>query len=89
MAGTEEQQQEYKRGLIASSYAMICLFVLWSLLLLVFKKMGPEKVRFLAGTPPSAKTSPLKKIILRGIHSFYYLLVDLFMSLHYLVYDIG
>jgi hypothetical protein len=71
MAGTEEQQNDYKRGLILTSYTMICVFVLWSVLLVAFKRMGSDKAGILAGAAPSVANTPLRrKKILRSVFLF-------------------
>ena len=71
MTGTSEEQTQYKRGLIATSYAMICVFVLWSILLILFKRMGPKKAGILSGASPTvSNTPPLRKRIFRGIFLF-------------------
>ncbi|KAG7337817.1 hypothetical protein IV203_015286 [Nitzschia inconspicua] len=68
MAGDEEQQKDYMRGLLASSITMFVFFLVWSLLLLIFKCFAPPDssnvTRWLAGErlridePPSKEHKP-------------------------------
>eukprot|EP00934_Nitzschia_sp_Nitz4_P007545 Nitzschia sp. Nitz4//scaffold1_size375055//99440//101442//NITZ4_000238-RA/size375055-augustus-gene-0.710-mRNA-1//-1//CDS//3329540931//7535//frame0 len=49
MEGSDTQQKDYMRGLMASSLAMFCFFGVWMIVLLVFRCMGPYEVGFLSG----------------------------------------
>jgi hypothetical protein len=62
MEGTEEEQQDYMRGLLASSITMLCFFGFWMILLAVFYCMGPSQVGILSGKPPNQTTTPPRKL---------------------------
>lgn len=51
-----DQQQDYLTGLLASSFAIFCLFVVWTTMLWTFKCLGPTKVGFLS----ARRTLPVK-----------------------------
>jgi hypothetical protein len=60
--GDSSEQADYMNGLLASSIAMFCFFLVWIALLLVFKCCGPKRVGFWSGsiTPvPSPAEPPL------------------------------
>jgi len=42
--GTDQERRNYLKGLFGSSIVICCIFVLWVLLLLIFKCLGPKKV---------------------------------------------
>jgi len=68
MAGNEQEQTDYLRGLLASSITMFVFFLVWSVLLLIFKVFAPRDstnhTRWLSGEllqvdePPSQKHQP-------------------------------
>jgi len=49
MQGSPDEQKDYLKGLIASSIAMFCFFVVWVIFLTVFRCMGPYEVGMLSG----------------------------------------
>lgn len=49
MQGTPEEQKDYLKGLMASSIAMFCFFLVWMIFLVVFKCMGPKEMGILSG----------------------------------------
>ncbi len=49
MEGNSEEQADYLRGLLASSIAMVCFFLVWMIILVVFRCMGPQEVGFFSG----------------------------------------
>ena len=51
MTGTPEEQSDYVKGLIASSFAIFGLFLVWLIWLAVFHCMGPKEVGILSGKP--------------------------------------
>lgn len=63
MIGTEDQQQEYVRGLLASSIALFFFFLVWAGLLLIFKFFAPPNgsnyTRWLGGQPLRMPSPPL------------------------------
>jgi hypothetical protein len=66
MQGTEDEQQDYIIGLLASSIAMFCFFGLWMIVLAVFKCMGPSEVGILSGKPNTTpQTKPRRMWFLR------------------------
>ena len=58
--GKNSQQQDYLTGLLAASFFMFCLFLVWMLILLVLKCLGPNRVGFFSGRrqPPVKPTKP-------------------------------
>jgi hypothetical protein len=71
MQGTEEEQQDYIIGLLASSIAMLCFFGLWMIVLAVFKCMGPSEVGILSGKPNTTRqTKPHRMWFLRFLVLF-------------------
>ena len=71
LQGTAEEQTQYKRGLLATSYVLICIFVIWSCLLLLLKYLGPTQVGIFSGASPTvAQTPPCRKKFYRGIFLF-------------------
>lgn len=49
LEGTEEEQTDYVRGLLASSITIFAIFVFWMLLVLAFKCLGPYAAGILSG----------------------------------------
>jgi hypothetical protein len=49
LVGTEEEQQDYVRGLLASSIAIVVLVLCWTGFLIYAKYKGPEKFGWLSG----------------------------------------
>jgi hypothetical protein len=58
MEGNEDEQQEYVKGLLASSIAILCFFLVWLIFLLVFWCMGPYEVGVLSGKPRPLRPQP-------------------------------
>lgn len=58
MQGNEDEQRDYIMGLISSSIAVFCFFLLWVVLLIVFKCMGPYEAGFLSGEPRPLPSRP-------------------------------
>ena len=61
--GSNDEQKDYLKGLLAASMAVFCLFVLWTLLLLVFKCFGPSKVGLFSALRPALPEKPSKPAI--------------------------
>jgi hypothetical protein len=47
--GSEEQQKDYLKGLLASSITIFCFFLVWVCILLICKRIGPSKAGWLSG----------------------------------------
>lgn len=58
MTGNEDEQREYMKGLLSSSIAIFCLFLVWLIFLLVFRCMGPYEVGILSGKPRPLPPKP-------------------------------
>jgi hypothetical protein len=58
MEGNEEEQRDYIKGLMASSIAIFCFFLVWMIFLLVFRCMGPYEVGILSGRPTPLPPQP-------------------------------
>jgi hypothetical protein len=72
MEGTEDEQEDYIRGLLASSITMLCFFGVWMIILAIFHCMGPSQVGVLSGKPPNPTipTPPRKLWFLRMLVLF-------------------
>ena len=59
--GTDEEKNDYLRGLLACSIAMFAVFLVWSLILIFMKYRGPQKYGWLSGRrnpiPPKPSTT--------------------------------
>lgn len=58
LAGTQEEQDEYVRGLIASAIALAVLFGLWMAALFYFKVRGPAYFSWLSGRREALPAEP-------------------------------
>jgi hypothetical protein len=58
--GDSEDANDYIKGLLASSFAMFCFFLVWITILLVLKCCGPKRVGFWSGriAPLPAEPQP-------------------------------
>jgi hypothetical protein len=56
--GTEDDQEDYLRGLLASSITIFSFFVVWMIVLLAFKWSGPYSVGVLSGRRPPLPPKP-------------------------------
>jgi hypothetical protein len=64
--GTKSQGQDYLRGLLASSILIFSIAVVWCILLLVFKWLGPRRVGFLSGRHVPLPPNPGKEEAANG-----------------------
>ena len=61
MVGNEIEQKEYMKGVLAASISFLVLVVVWMILLIVFRSMGPYQVGILSGrSRPIRKDAPDK-----------------------------
>jgi len=83
--GTKQQATDYFEGLIYAGVVCLAIFLFWSLVILVFKCMGPRRVGFLAGGPfirPTDLTKEYKRpFIVRVIFLICGILVIVFSIL--------
>jgi hypothetical protein len=59
--GSESEQKDYLRGLLASSITIFSFFVVWMFLLWAFKCMGPYSVGLLSGRRVPLPARPQKQ----------------------------
>lgn len=59
--GTQDEQKDYLKGLVASSILMFGVFVFWSCLLLFFKCRGRERYGWLSGRRNPITPQPLEE----------------------------
>jgi hypothetical protein len=57
--GDASEQEDYMKGLIASSIAMFCFFFVWIVILIIFKCLGPTRVGFLSGSIMPSPAEPM------------------------------
>ena len=49
MEGTQSKQQDYMKSVLAASITLLVVVVIWMVLLIVFRAMGPYRVGILSG----------------------------------------
>jgi hypothetical protein len=59
MSGTEEEQNDYLIGLVATAVSMFIFFLVWTFVLLIFKYMGPTKVGGMSGQMTAMPPPPI------------------------------
>jgi hypothetical protein len=62
LTGTEEQARDYLRGVLACSLAIGVFFVVWALVIIVLRCLGPNRVGFLSGKLPQIANPDLSHL---------------------------
>ena len=85
MVGSEDEQKDYQKGLLASSITLICMFVVWSIVLITLKLMGPGQVGWWSGKTSKRNPAPRQTPLLKGLvcfAGFSIILCSLLMSIN-------
>lgn len=74
-------QTDYILGLLFAAVFILVLFVVWGILLLIFKCLGQKRVGFLSGSAFASTKDSKKPIIIRSVFLLSTLLILIFSGL--------
>jgi len=76
-----EQQSDYIAGLLFAAIFLLCVFLVWAILLLVFRCLGKNRVGFISGSAFEVSQSSKKPVIVRSIFLLLAILIIIFSAL--------